>query len=111
MTRLFLALIILDCVVASAAFPQSIAVAYEYTTVAYPGAMSSTANGINNNNVIVGSYLDQASMVHGYVYRHGKYRKVDFPGASATEVFGINDDGDIVGRYHLACPRSGHGFL
>ncbi len=111
MTRLFLALAILDCVVASPAFPQSIAVAYEYATVAYPGAMSSTANGINNNNVIVGSYLDQASMVHGYVYRNGKYRKVDFPGASATEVLGINDDGDIVGTYQLAGPLNEHGFL
>ena len=111
MTRLFLALAILDCLVVPAAFPQSIAVAYEYTTVAYPGAMSSTANGINNNNVIVGSYLDQASMVHGYVYRNGKYTKVDFPGASATEVFGINDDGDIVGMYQLAGPLNEHGFL
>ncbi|PYV74380.1 MAG: hypothetical protein DMG97_08930 [Acidobacteria bacterium] len=50
-------------------------------------------------------------MVHGYVYRHGKYRKVDFPGASATEVFGINDDGDIVGTYQLAGPLNEHGFL
>jgi len=112
MNRLFLAVFILECSITNAAFPQtSTAIAYEYANLAYPGAISSSPNGINNNNVIVGSYLDQASVLHGYVYRNGKYTKIDFPGASATEVLGINDDGDIVGAYQLPGPLNEHGFL
>jgi hypothetical protein len=112
MTRLFLSLAILECVFAAVAFSQtSTAIAYEYAALAYPGAISTSANGINNSNMIVGSYLDSKSMVHGYVYRNGKYSKIDFPGASATEALGINDDGDIVGTYQLAGPLNGHGFL
>src|SRR5262245_6972552 len=105
MTRLVLTLATLEFVFSATANPQSVtAIAYKYATLAFPGAVSTSANGVNNNNVIVGSYLDSASADHGYVYRAGKYRAVDFPEASATEVLGINDNGDIVGVYQLPGP-------
>jgi uncharacterized membrane protein len=87
------------------------AVAYRYGTIAYPGALSTTANGINNNNVIVGSYFDSNSSVHGFIYRDGKYTRVDVPGSTDTEIHGINDQGDIVGVYQTAGPLNFHGFL
>ena len=97
------------CAGASAQITTSIT--YNYANIAYPGAMVTSANGINNSNVIVGSYLDSAASIHGFVYRHGKYTAVNFPGATATEVLGINDFGDIVGVYQVSGPLNFHGFL
>ena len=112
MSRHFVSLIVLEGVLSVAALAQtSTAVAYDYATVVFPGAISTSANGINNNNVIVGSFVDSASFQHGYLYRAGKYTKVDFPGATATEVLGINDSGDLVGVYQLPGPLNFHGFL
>jgi hypothetical protein len=89
----------------------STSVAYEYAKIAHPGAILTVANGINNNNTIVGYYFDSKSFVHGFVYRWGKFMAVNFPGASLTEVLGINDYGDIVGVYQLPGPLNFHGFL
>ena len=112
MSRHLLPLIVLQGVLSLAALPQtSTAVAYDYATLAFPGSISTSANGINNNNVIVGSFVDSASFQHGYLYKNGKYTKVDFPGATTTDVLGINDSGDLVGVYQLAGPLNFHGFL
>jgi hypothetical protein len=86
-------------------------VRYQYATLAYPGAVVTTANGINNNNVIVGSYFDRNFVVHGFVYRRGHYESLDVRGATETEALGINDAGDIVGVYQLPGRLNAHGFL
>lgn len=112
MCRHFVSLAVLSGLLSISALPQtSTAVVYDYATIAFPRALSTSANGINNNNVIVGSYLDSASSQHGFIYRSGKYTKVDFPGASATAVLGINDNGDLVGVYQVPGPLNFHGFL
>lgn len=87
------------------------AVRYRYATIAYPGAVATSANAINNSNAIVGSYFDSSYSVHGYIYRYGKYTRVDVPGSTETEVHGINNKGDIVGVYQVAGPLNFHGFL
>lgn len=86
-------------------------VTFNYARIQYPGAILTLVNGINNSNVVVGSYFDSADVAHGFVYRQGKFSAVNFPGASATEVLGINDFGDIVGVYQLPGPLNFHGFL
>ena len=112
MCRHFASLVVLSALLPISALSQtSTAVVYDYAKIAFPHALSSSANGINNNNVIVGSYLDSASSQHGFIYRSGKYTKVDFPGASATAVLGINDNGDLVGVYQVPGPLNFHGFL
>lgn len=112
MSRHFVSLLVLEFVLSISALSQtSTAVAHQYATLAFPKAISTTANGINNNNVIAGYYVDSASFQHGFVYRAGKYAKVDFPGASATAVLGINDNGDLVGVYQFPGPLNFHGFL
>ena len=68
-------------------------------------------SGINNNNVVVGSYFDSADVVHGFVYRQGKFSTVTVPRATATQVMGINDLGDIVGTYQVSGPLNFHGFI
>jgi uncharacterized membrane protein len=111
--RTFPAMTTLVCVMLFAtAFAQtSTSVAYNYANISYPGATSTSANGINDSNAIVGSYFDAQDFVHGFVYRTGKFTAVNFPGATATEVLGINDSGDIVGVYQVSGPLNFHGFL
>ena len=112
MCRLFVSLAVLLELFSIPALPQTAtAVVYDYAKIAFPHALSTSANGINNNNVIVGSYLDSASSQHGFIYKAGKYTKVDFPAASATAVLGINDNGDLVGVYQVPGPLNFHGFL
>lgn len=89
----------------------STAVTFDYATVAYPGAILTLVSGINNSNVVVGSYFDSADVVHGFVYRKGKFSAVNFPGATATQVMGINDFDDIVGMYQVSGPLNFHGFI
>ena len=86
-------------------------VTYTYAKVAFPGAVLTIANGINDNNVIVGSFFDADSSVHGFVYQKGHYERINYPGSSETEVLGINDKGDFVGVYQIAGPLNFHGFL
>jgi len=86
-------------------------VAYAYGNIAFPGAMLTIANAVNDSNIIVGSFFDANSSVHGFVYGKGHYQQVDYPGSSETEVLGINDSGDLVGVYQIAGPLNFHGFL
>jgi len=89
----------------------STAVTYEYAKIAYPGAIFTLVTGINNRNVVVGSFFDSSDNEHGFVYHDRKFTAVNVPGATATEVLGINDLDDIVGTYQLPGPLAFHGFL
>ncbi|MGH9515272.1 MAG: hypothetical protein ACRD3P_06300 [Terriglobales bacterium] len=100
--------------VAGASAQTSTAVAYQYSALNYPGSFQDTTDaiGINNNNVIVGSYyIDASSTTHGFRYSNGKYSTIDFPGADVTVATGIADTGDIVGWYQLPSSGYSHGFL
>ena len=89
----------------------NVSVTYNYAALSYPGAPVTNVNGINNSNVVVGSYYDSQYFVHGFIYRAGKYTAVNFPGATMTEVLGINDYSDIVGTYQTPGTLNFHGFL
>jgi hypothetical protein len=88
---------------------------YRYTSINYPGSRTTVASGINNNGVIVGSYIDTNNKNHGFVYRKGMYVRIDVPNATQTFANGINDYGDIVGTYSLpgtaSKPANSFGFL
>lgn len=73
----------------------------EYTTIAPPGAQSSTAFGINAQGDVVGTFVDQNSVQHGFLLRHGEFTVIDFPGARSTIARGIGPSGEIVGSYQL----------
>jgi uncharacterized membrane protein len=110
--RLLLAVAVVLVNLAPAAFSQTaISVDYHYAPIAFPGAIVTNVNGINNGNVIVGSYFDSEDVVHGFMYRAGKYTAVNFPGATETEVFGINDYDVTVGVYQLPGALNFHGFV
>jgi hypothetical protein len=106
------ALVLCPIVFVSQGFAQaSTAVTYEYAKIAYPGAILTLVNGINNHDVVVGLFFDSSDNEHGFVYHDGKFTVVDFPGATATEVLGISDSDDIVGTYQVPGPLNFHGFV
>ena len=99
---------------AGASAQTSTAVAYSYSVLNYPGSFQNTTTvlGINNSNVVVGSYfIDASSTTHGFKYNNGKYTTIDFPGADITVATGIADTGDVVGWYQLSGSSYSHGFL
>jgi hypothetical protein len=91
----------------------STSVTYKYTPIDYPGAASTSANGINNGNIIVGSYVDSSNVSHGFKYANGTFTGINFPGAATTSAMGISDPGDVVGSYQLSNASNSpvHGFL
>jgi probable HAF family extracellular repeat protein len=63
-----------------------------------PNAFETDCNDINSNNIIVGFFIDNSGVTHGYVLTT-KYTIVDVPGAAATLLYGINNRSKAVGWY------------
>jgi len=82
----------------------------QFSTIDFPGAINTTANGINPRGDIVGRHDTPDGVSHGYLLSGGQFNSFDFPGATLTRALGINPRGDIVGRYDTADGIS-HGFL
>jgi hypothetical protein len=84
------------------------------TTLAFPGASSTQAFGVNDSNEVVGQYTvgtGNSAVTHGFVWLNGKFGTVDVPaGTGGTTVNGINDEGDLVGFYTDAAGNT-DGFL
>lgn len=75
-----------------------------FHTIAVPGAVETVAIGVNDNDTVVGAYIDgpgSAGGIHGFIWRiGGNFTMVDDPNSSGiTVLFDINDEGDIVGYY------------
>lgn len=87
----------------------------EFSTIAPAGARSSTAFGINARGDVVGTFVDQNLVQHGFLLsKNGEFTVIDFPGARATIARGISPDGEIVGTYSLTGDSSvlgSRGFL
>ena len=102
------------CIISAATFAQtSTAVVYKYTQIDYPGAASTVANGINNNNLIVGTYVDSSGLYHGFSYSNGSFAPINFPKAAQTVALGVNDNGDVVGWYTVSAASGAtpHGYV
>ena len=77
------------------------------------GAGTNTqALGINNNDRVVGSYLDSGGTMHGFTWTRNHHAvTVDAPqGAGGTVVNGLNNNGQLVGFY-IDTTGNTHGFL
>jgi hypothetical protein len=74
-----------------------------------PGSTNTMFLGLNNNGLVVGTYVDANGLSHGLLYNTvtGAYQTVDDPLASPNPAFditgttinGINDAGKLVGFY------------
>jgi len=84
-----------------------------FTAIDYPGAVATTAFGVNAQRDVVGSYTDSSNKTHGFVRIGELFRSVDFPGAAFTQARGISPAGEIVGSYRLPGEPSVnfHGYL
>jgi TolB-like protein/DNA-binding SARP family transcriptional activator len=81
-----------------------------FTALAPPGSMGSSAHGVNNHGIVVGSYADAAGTRHGFQYVAGHYTTIDVPGSTSTSAMGVNNVRQIVGSYTLP-DGTQHGFL
>jgi len=70
-----------------------------YTLIDYPGAVQTTALGLDVHGDVAGWYVDDSGVNHGFVLIDGVFSSVDVPGAKNTLVGGINASHQIVGIY------------
>lgn len=85
-----------------------------FSSIDFPGAVLTNAQGINAAGEIVGLYTDTGGKTHGFVMSGGDYRSVDYPGAKSTQLRGIGPSGDVVGTYQRQNESGGvpiHGFV
>lgn len=82
----------------------------QYTTLNIPGALTSTALGVNDQGAIVGAFTTSTTDDRGFLLFQGKFTHFNFPGAESTEAEDINNNGQIVGDY-LNVKTGQHGFL
>lgn len=83
--------------------------------LAFPGASSTQALGVNNGDEVVGDDTvgsGSNAPTHGFIWAPGLwFASVDAPsGVGATTINGINNHGDLVGFY-VDLTGNTHGFL
>jgi probable HAF family extracellular repeat protein len=81
-----------------------------YVSFDFPGAVSTSASGINNRGDIVGWYLGTDGRDHGFLLSADQFTTIDPPDSIRARAFGINDRGDVVGVYRTV-DLADHGFL
>lgn len=77
----------------------------QFTSIDFPGAVLTVAQGINAGGQVVGWYHDAAHISHGFLMNGGSFTSIDFPGATATDARGIGPSGEIVGMFKDALGR------
>jgi probable HAF family extracellular repeat protein len=83
--------------------------AFTFTTIDVPGAVYTTAYGINAAGQIVGFFQD-AAVGHGFVKDGATFTTIDVPGAVFTSADAINDAGQIVGTF-MSSDGTHHGYI
>ncbi len=92
--------------------------AFDLTAIDVPGAVFTSASGINPRGDIVGSYTDGTGRAHGFLLRDGEFTTIDYSDAAGTVVRGtaargIGPSGEIVGTYTVVGEPgvNVHGYL
>lgn len=107
MKKIALLVLLFVCGFISEAYPQT----YQYSVIDYPGALWTSANGINNLGHIVGTYSDGTNS-HGFFYDGNEYVTIDYPGGPFNySLQDINDSGKMVGNYNYNGLGSNNGFI
>ena len=88
------------------------------SVVAVPGAIYTTAEGVNSSGTVVGSYFTPEIGAFGYIYSNGQFTTLTAPDSLWTVAHGINDAGVVVGAFLPATPIchcvddiEAHGFI
>jgi hypothetical protein len=100
------------CTISVALATCSIAFAQTYTTIDFPGAVTTTLNGgPNPQGTSVGTYVDSSKVTHGFTLtKKNVFTSFDPPGSTATTPNFISPQGVIVGGY-LDSAGASHGFI
>ncbi|MGO9648903.1 MAG: hypothetical protein ACLPOO_12700 [Terriglobales bacterium] len=64
-----------------------------------PNAFETDCNDINTANTVVGFFIDNSGVTHGFAIVGSKFNTIDVPGATATLLYGINNNNNAVGWY------------
>src|ERR1022692_588096 len=105
--RLLLVVLTFVLVATAAKTPK---LTFKFTTIKVKGAQSTAIFGVNNAGAMVGSYVDQAGVQHGFRLVGGKVKKIDDANGIGTSCFGINKAVAIVG-YYFTSSYVAHAFL
>ena len=69
-----------------------------YSSIDFPRAKATFAQGINDAGTIAGYYYSDANFIyHGFTYADGVFTTLDVTGAQVTELWRIKNSGDVVG--------------
>ncbi len=84
-----------------------------FSSIDFPGAVLTNAQGINPGGDIVGFYNDTLGKQHGFLLSEGNFTSIDYPDAMNTSARGISPGGNIVGSFEVAPggPANVHGYL
>jgi hypothetical protein len=74
-------------------------VAGAITSFQVPGAISTQALGVNGLGQIVGDFVDNMGVMHGFLDSGGVFTTLDPTGSTATTINGISNSGTVVGFY------------
>lgn len=88
----------------------SIAVGDTYTTIDFPGALTTELSGIDSSGVTVGTYTDSAGAVHGFRLDDDGFHTIDYPRAISTSAVSVNSRGEVAG-FFLDAANQWHGFV
>src|SRR5215472_1142626 len=88
-----------------------VASAPQFTTVDFPGAISTNiTGGPNPRGESVGIYFDSTGFQHGFIFEKGEFTSFDPPGSVSTTPGGISPQGIIVGGF-VDGNNVSHGFI
>ncbi len=80
--------------------------AAKFVTFQPPGATITTPKVIANSGEVIGYFVDQSGVTHGFLRApDGTFTTMDVPGATTTVPLAINDSGTIVGTYTVEAER------
>ncbi len=71
----------------------------EFTSIDFPGALGTVANGINNQGHMVGTFSSTVLGFGSFIYVDGQFIELEVPSAFITVALAINKAGQIAGFY------------
>lgn len=71
---------------------------------------NATGRGINNDDVVVGTYYPM-NLVVGFAWRNGHIMSLNFPGAPGTVAVGISNAGQVAGWFDTNVSGATHGYV
>jgi probable HAF family extracellular repeat protein len=91
-------------------FSQAETLNLTYTTIDVPGAMSTSASGINLAGDVVGGYANSDGSGGSFLLSGGNFTLFNYPGGDLTSAEAINDSGLIAGWAYVRSNTAAVGF-